>query len=52
MILVLNFEFTCLFPLQNLSSCLWWLFNHETGRLYVELQFFCAVFNFGQVFIY
>ncbi|CAO2597038.1 Integral membrane protein GPR155 [Lemmus lemmus] len=35
----------------NLSSCLWWLFNHETGRLYVELQFFCAVFNFGQGFI-
>ncbi|NXD20267.1 GP155 protein, partial [Spelaeornis formosus] len=33
----------------NLSSCLWWLFNQEPGRLYVELQFFCAVFNFGQV---
>uniref|UniRef100_A0A2K6V0V6 G protein-coupled receptor 155 n=1 Tax=Saimiri boliviensis boliviensis TaxID=39432 RepID=A0A2K6V0V6_SAIBB len=32
----------------NLSSCLWWLFNQEPGRLYVELQFFCAVFNFGQ----
>lgn len=38
-------------PSQNLSSCLWWLFNQEPGRLYVELQFFCAVFNFGQVFI-
>lgn len=38
-----------LFSLQNLSSCLWWLFNQEPGRLYVELQFFCAVFNFGQV---
>ncbi|XP_032640450.1 lysosomal cholesterol signaling protein isoform X3 [Chelonoidis abingdonii] len=35
----------------NLSSCLWWLFNPEPGRLYVELQFFCAVFNFGQGFI-
>ncbi|KAJ7345625.1 hypothetical protein JRQ81_001575 [Phrynocephalus forsythii] len=35
----------------NLSSCLWWLFNREPGRLYVELQFFCAVFNFGQGFI-
>ncbi|NXO08066.1 GP155 protein, partial [Oriolus oriolus] len=35
----------------NLSSCLWWLFNQEPGRLYVELQFFCAVFNFGQGFI-
>ncbi|NXF42814.1 GP155 protein, partial [Oceanites oceanicus] len=35
----------------NLSSCLWWLFNEEPGRLYVELQFFCAVFNFGQGFI-
>ncbi|XP_051847030.1 integral membrane protein GPR155 isoform X2 [Antechinus flavipes] len=37
--------------LANLSSCLWWLFNQEPGRLYVELQFFCAVFNFGQGFI-
>ncbi|KAM4798222.1 lysosomal cholesterol signaling protein-like [Urocitellus parryii] len=36
----------------NLSSCLWWLFNQEPGRLYVELQFFCAVFNFGQGFIF
>ncbi|XP_053554437.1 integral membrane protein GPR155 isoform X2 [Bombina bombina] len=35
----------------NLSSCFWWLFNIEPGRLYVELQFFCAVFNFGQGFI-
>ncbi|NXB21153.1 GP155 protein, partial [Rhagologus leucostigma] len=35
----------------NLSSCLWWLFNQEPGRLYVELQFFCAAFNFGQGFI-
>ncbi|XP_060635313.2 lysosomal cholesterol signaling protein isoform X1 [Anolis sagrei] len=35
----------------NLASCLWWLFNQEPGRLYVELQFFCAVFNFGQGFI-
>nr|KAF6495064.1 G protein-coupled receptor 155 [Rousettus aegyptiacus] len=35
----------------NLSSCLWWLFNQEPGKLYVELQFFCAVFNFGQGFI-
>ncbi|XP_077175787.1 lysosomal cholesterol signaling protein isoform X2 [Paroedura picta] len=35
----------------NLSSCLWWLFNQEPGRLYVELQFFCAIFNFGQGFI-
>ncbi|XP_066431916.1 lysosomal cholesterol signaling protein isoform X1 [Eleutherodactylus coqui] len=32
----------------NVSSCFWWLFNPEPGRLYVELQFFCAVFNFGQ----
>ncbi|KAM8933474.1 lysosomal cholesterol signaling protein [Pelodytes ibericus] len=35
----------------NVSSCFWWLFNLEPGRLYVELQFFCAVFNFGQGFI-
>ncbi|XP_059560015.1 lysosomal cholesterol signaling protein isoform X1 [Myotis daubentonii] len=35
----------------NLSSCLWWLFNQEPGKLYVELQFFCAVFNYGQGFI-
>ncbi|KAG8432464.1 hypothetical protein GDO86_016925 [Hymenochirus boettgeri] len=34
--------------LANMSSCFWWLFNMEPGRLYVELQFFCAVFNFGQ----
>ncbi|OCT61163.1 G protein-coupled receptor 155 S homeolog isoform X1 [Xenopus laevis] len=34
--------------LANVSSCFWWLFNMEPGRLYVELQFFCAVFNFGQ----
>ncbi|XP_060683299.1 lysosomal cholesterol signaling protein isoform X1 [Hemiscyllium ocellatum] len=35
----------------NVSSCLWWLVNHEPGRLYVELQFFCIIFNFGQGFI-
>ncbi|KAM4025727.1 lysosomal cholesterol signaling protein isoform 1-T1 [Anomaloglossus baeobatrachus] len=35
----------------NASSCFWWLFNPEPGRLYVELQFFCAVFNFGQGFL-
>ncbi|OCT63619.1 integral membrane protein GPR155 isoform X2 [Xenopus laevis] len=34
--------------LANVSSCFWWLCNVEPGRLYVELQFFCAVFNFGQ----
>ncbi|KAJ8012754.1 hypothetical protein DPEC_G00046160 [Dallia pectoralis] len=37
--------------LANLSSCLWWLFNQVPGRLYLELQFFCAVFNYGQGFI-
>lgn len=37
-----------LFP-QNLSSCLWLLFNRDPGRLYLELQFFCAAANFGQV---
>uniref|UniRef100_A0A671KL82 Integral membrane protein GPR155-like n=1 Tax=Sinocyclocheilus anshuiensis TaxID=1608454 RepID=A0A671KL82_9TELE len=35
--------------IQNLSSCLWWLFNADPGRLYLELQFFCAVANYGQV---
>lgn len=45
-------KYCFLLLLQNLSSCLWWLFNQEPGRLYVELQFFCAVFNFGQVIIY
>ncbi|XP_041117758.1 integral membrane protein GPR155-like isoform X2 [Polyodon spathula] len=35
----------------NLSSCLWWLFNQEPGRLYVELQFFCVIFNYAQGFI-
>ncbi|XP_066542834.1 lysosomal cholesterol signaling protein isoform X2 [Hoplias malabaricus] len=37
--------------LANLSSCLWWLFSNIPGRLYLELQFFCAVVNFGQGFI-
>ncbi|KAK7939293.1 hypothetical protein WMY93_002619 [Mugilogobius chulae] len=36
----------CLFA--NLSSCLWLLFSSVPGRLYLELQFFCAVANFGQ----
>uniref|UniRef100_A0A8C2JEZ9 G protein-coupled receptor 155b n=1 Tax=Cyprinus carpio TaxID=7962 RepID=A0A8C2JEZ9_CYPCA len=39
----------CIF--QNLSSCLWWLFSADPGRLYLELQFFCAVANYGQGFI-
>lgn len=34
--------------LANLSSCLWWLFNEVPGRLYLELQFFCVVANYGQ----
>uniref|UniRef100_A0A3B4A4X4 G protein-coupled receptor 155b n=1 Tax=Periophthalmus magnuspinnatus TaxID=409849 RepID=A0A3B4A4X4_9GOBI len=34
---------------QNLSSCMWWLLNRDPGRLYLELQFFCAVANYGQV---
>ncbi|XP_076119907.1 lysosomal cholesterol signaling protein [Alosa pseudoharengus] len=37
--------------LANLSSCLWWLFNQVPGRLYLELQFFCAILNYGQGFI-
>ncbi|XP_065096321.1 lysosomal cholesterol signaling protein isoform X1 [Paramisgurnus dabryanus] len=37
--------------LANLSSCLWWLLNADPGRLYLELQFFCAVANYGQGFI-
>ncbi|XP_067891543.1 lysosomal cholesterol signaling protein-like isoform X2 [Heterodontus francisci] len=45
----------CLFLIiglfANVSSCLWWLFDHEPGRLYIELQFFCIIFNFGQGFI-
>ncbi|XP_055015676.1 integral membrane protein GPR155 [Boleophthalmus pectinirostris] len=36
----------CLFA--NLSSCLWLLLNSIPGRLYLELQFFCAVANYGQ----
>ncbi|KAJ3591972.1 hypothetical protein NHX12_007102 [Muraenolepis orangiensis] len=35
----------------NLSSCLWLLFNRVPGQLYLELQFFCAVLNYGQGFI-
>uniref|UniRef100_A0AAQ5YM09 G protein-coupled receptor 155b n=1 Tax=Amphiprion ocellaris TaxID=80972 RepID=A0AAQ5YM09_AMPOC len=38
--------------LANLSSCLWWLFNKDPGRLYLELQFFCAVANYGQAAAY
>lgn len=37
--------------LANLSSCLWWLFNRVPGKLYLMLQFFCAVANYGQGFI-
>ncbi|XP_061092591.1 lysosomal cholesterol signaling protein isoform X4 [Conger conger] len=37
--------------LANLSSCLWWLFDRVPGRLYLELQFFCVVANYGQGFI-
>ncbi|XP_022596091.1 integral membrane protein GPR155 [Seriola dumerili] len=37
--------------LANLSSCLWLLFNPIPGRLYLELQFFCAVANYGQGFL-
>uniref|UniRef100_A0A4W6E6Z6 G protein-coupled receptor 155 n=1 Tax=Lates calcarifer TaxID=8187 RepID=A0A4W6E6Z6_LATCA len=37
--------------LANLSSCLWLLFNPVPGRLYLELQFFCAVANYGQGFL-
>uniref|UniRef100_A0A3B4A4G4 DEP domain-containing protein n=1 Tax=Periophthalmus magnuspinnatus TaxID=409849 RepID=A0A3B4A4G4_9GOBI len=35
----------------NLSSCMWWLLNRDPGRLYLELQFFCAVANYGQGFL-
>ncbi|XP_061547155.1 lysosomal cholesterol signaling protein [Phycodurus eques] len=34
--------------LANLSRCVWLLFYQDPGRLYVELQFFCAVANYGQ----
>ncbi|XP_068602554.1 lysosomal cholesterol signaling protein [Brachionichthys hirsutus] len=34
--------------LANLSSSLWLLFDRVPGRLYLELQFFCAVMNYGQ----
>ncbi|XP_026231756.1 integral membrane protein GPR155 [Anabas testudineus] len=37
--------------LANLSSCLWLLFNPVPGSLYLELQFFCAVANYGQGFL-
>ncbi|XP_044221652.1 integral membrane protein GPR155 [Thunnus albacares] len=37
--------------LANLSNCLWLLFNPKPGRLYLELQFFCAVANYGQGFL-
>ncbi|XP_047458007.1 integral membrane protein GPR155 [Mugil cephalus] len=37
--------------LANLSNCLWLLCNHVPGRLYLELQFFCAVANYGQGFL-
>ncbi|KAM9710140.1 lysosomal cholesterol signaling protein [Menidia menidia] len=34
--------------IANLCSCLWLLYNHVPGRLYLELQFFCAIANYGQ----
>ncbi|XP_060910456.1 lysosomal cholesterol signaling protein isoform X1 [Labrus mixtus] len=37
--------------LANFFSCLWLLFNRLPGRLYLELQFFCAVANYGQGFL-
>ncbi|XP_061827584.1 lysosomal cholesterol signaling protein [Nerophis lumbriciformis] len=37
--------------LANLCSSVWLLFHQHTGRLYVELQFFCAVANYGQGFL-
>ncbi|XP_054471046.1 integral membrane protein GPR155 [Anoplopoma fimbria] len=37
--------------LANLSSCLWLLLNQVPGSLYLELQFFCAVANYGQGFL-
>lgn len=36
------------FLLANLSSSVWLLYNHLHGRLYLELQFFCAIANYGQ----
>uniref|UniRef100_A0A3B5MBL2 Uncharacterized protein n=1 Tax=Xiphophorus couchianus TaxID=32473 RepID=A0A3B5MBL2_9TELE len=48
------YALTAIFDLSlrnNLSSCLWWLFNKDPGRLYLELQFFCAVANYGQGFL-
>ncbi|KAM6934747.1 lysosomal cholesterol signaling protein [Xenentodon cancila] len=37
--------------LVNLSSCVWLLYNAVPGRLYLELQFFCAIANYGQGFL-
>uniref|UniRef100_A0A8C7J8Q0 G protein-coupled receptor 155 n=1 Tax=Oncorhynchus kisutch TaxID=8019 RepID=A0A8C7J8Q0_ONCKI len=48
---IVHFSFPLSHVFQNLSSCLWWLFNQDPGRLYLELQFFCAVANYGQGFI-
>uniref|UniRef100_A0A4W6BMW2 G protein-coupled receptor 155 n=1 Tax=Lates calcarifer TaxID=8187 RepID=A0A4W6BMW2_LATCA len=56
-IVFLSVLFICIFSCLhcnfccNLSSCLWWLFNKDPGRLYLELQFFCAVANYGQGFL-
>lgn len=47
--MVLQAEFPVSVSWQNLSSCLWLLFNRVPGRLFLELQFFCAVANYGQV---
>ncbi|XP_034549883.1 integral membrane protein GPR155-like [Notolabrus celidotus] len=48
-------EILCLFLivslLANLCSCLWLLLYRAPGRLYLELQFFCAVANYGQGFL-
>ncbi|XP_061579482.1 lysosomal cholesterol signaling protein [Cololabis saira] len=37
--------------LVNLSSCLWLLYDEDPGKLYLELQFFCAIANYGQGFL-
>ncbi|KAM3607763.1 uncharacterized protein V6R79_013410 [Siganus canaliculatus] len=39
------------FQLANLCSCVWLLFSRVPGRLYLELQFFCAVTSYGQGFL-
>uniref|UniRef100_A0A7N8WR64 G protein-coupled receptor 155a n=1 Tax=Mastacembelus armatus TaxID=205130 RepID=A0A7N8WR64_9TELE len=45
---ILTFTLLCSSLYSTYMCCLWLLFNRVPGRLYLELQFFCAIVNYGQ----